>query len=83
MAEEFVSIPVTKELEELVNSHNKRITEFYSLSGRITIVEAFMKVIQGSGTYYKFRLRDSNDKNAVVKIDKVHSESDWSTESWK
>ena len=42
-----------------------------------------MKVIKGSGTYYKFKLKDQNNKNAVVKIDKVHGENDWSTEEWK
>ena len=42
-----------------------------------------MKVIQGSGTYYKFKLTDSNGKNAIVKIDQVHPENDWSTEEWK
>lgn len=83
MAEEFVNIPITKEIEELVQSHSKRITEFYELSGRISIVEASMKVIKGSGTYYKFKLKDQNNKNAVVKIDKVHGENDWSTEEWK
>ena len=42
-----------------------------------------MKVITGSGTYYKFLIKDGNNKQAYVKIDEVHPQVEWSTEEWK
>lgn len=40
--------------------------------GKVNILEVQMKVIAGSGTYYKFVIRDCKGKEVRVKIDEVH-----------
>jgi hypothetical protein len=40
------------------------------------------KVIIDSGVYYRFTVTDQNKKKVVVKIDDLHSRSQWNAVEW-
>lgn len=79
MSEEFVAIPVDPRHQEMVEMNKATICKFYGLDERLEVVEAQMKVIRNSGTYFKFTVRDCNGREAKVKIDKVHPDLTWTT----
>lgn len=78
-----MKVPVIDHYDELVNRHQEKIHKFYSMTGKLSVIDAQMKVIPDSGTYYKFLIKDAKDKQAYFKIDEVHPQANWNTEEWK
>lgn len=62
-------------MRQLVNCSKDRITKFYELNVMgnrdLEIVEAGIREVEGSGQYYRFTVKDSKGKTAVVNIDKL------------